>query len=67
MKKIILIFFVLIFSGCQTTQNVRNTQFSKGDLEIFPNHKWNNPGSESKTQKEPIQQFKTSENVNQTT
>ena len=44
MKKIILIFFVLIFSGCQTTQNVRNTQFSKGDLEIFPNHKWELPG-----------------------
>ena len=44
MKKIILIFFVLIFSGCQTTQNVRNTQFSKGDLEIFPNQKWELPG-----------------------
>ena len=29
--------------------------------------KWKNPGSENKTQKEPIQQLKTSENVNQTT
>ena len=29
--------------------------------------KWNIPGSESKTQKELIQQLKTSENVNQTT
>ena len=29
--------------------------------------KWNNPGSKNKTQKEPIQQLKTSKNVNQTT